>query len=239
MVHLTECQSAAYLDDTYLTAVTTTVAATGRQDDGAAWVAVRRNIFHPQGGGQPADRGWLDTCEVTPLRDAATGLVVVRARDEQGAGLEGLTEGDEVQARVDTELRLSHAALHTAGHLIEAAGRSRGWVLAGNTHFPGQARIEFTAQETDTGLADPQGRQEAAAHLLRWVTAKVADDLPVTVDHDADGLRIVRLGDVHAAPCGGTHVRGLADLAEVTISAVKVKKGRVRVSYSAAHGPLR
>ncbi|GAA3471283.1 hypothetical protein [Nonomuraea roseola] len=131
MVHQTECQSAAYLDDTYLTAVTTTVAATGRQDDGAAWVAVRRNVFHPQ------------------------------------------------------------------------------------------------------------GRQEAAAHLLQWVTAKVADDLPVTVDHDAEGLRIVRLGDVHAAPCGGTHVRGLADLVEVAISAVKVKKGRVRVSYSAAHGPLR
>ena len=52
--------------------------------------------------------------------------------------------GQRVSTRVDRELRLRHAALHTAGHLVEAAGRDLGWELAGNNHFPGQARIEFT-----------------------------------------------------------------------------------------------
>jgi pimeloyl-ACP methyl ester carboxylesterase len=80
---------------------------------------------------------------------------------------------------------------------------------------------------------------QAADRIRAFIAAAIADDLPVTADHDGEGHRVVRLGDVHAAPCGGTHVRRLAGLRQVTISAVKLKKGRLRVSYTAAHRPLR
>ncbi|GAB3962822.1 alanyl-tRNA synthetase [Actinoallomurus acanthiterrae] len=236
MVQLSD-QMAVYLEDTYLTAVTAHVVATGGTADGETWVAVRENIFHPQGGGQPADRGRLGECEVAPARDPETGLVVLHSRDDRT--LDTLREGDVVEARVDPDLRLTHAALHTAGHLIEAAGRAEGWVLAGNIHFPGQARIEFTPAETAASLADPEDREKAADRLRARVAAAIAEDLPVTAEHDAEGRRVVHLGDLHAAPCGGTHVRSLADLADVTITAVKMKKGRVRVSYTASHGPLK
>ncbi|MFD7204632.1 hypothetical protein [Streptomyces sp. NPDC059893] len=48
----------------------------------------------------------------------------------------------------------------------------------------------------------------------------------------------MRLGELHAAPCGGTHVRSLGDLDEVVLPTLKVKKGRIRVSYTAAHRSL-
>ncbi|MGP3963403.1 hypothetical protein ACTWPT_46240 [Nonomuraea sp. 3N208] len=229
MVH----QSVLYLDDTYLTEITTSVIAAGRDDAGGAWVAVRDNLFHPQGGGQPADRGWAGEWEVVPVRHAATGLVVL------AGGEAGPSEGDVVHTRVDAGLRLLHAALHTAGHLVEAASRAEGWTLAGSNHFPGQARIELTPSETGTRPADAEDREKAADRLRAFVAAAVADDLPVIAEHDAEGRRIVRLGDLHAAPCGGTHVRSLADLAQVTITAVKLKRGRVRVSYTASHRPPR
>ncbi|MEU7860251.1 hypothetical protein [Nonomuraea sp. NPDC049141] len=234
MVHHIGAQDALYLEDTYLTSVDTSVTATGYDEVGGTWVAVRHNIFHPQGGGQPADRGWLGECEVVPVRHAATGLVML-----QGAGLDGLSEGDVVRARVDADLRLLHAALHTAGHLVEAAGRPEGWTLAGRNHFPGQARVELTPPEAGTRPADAEEREKAADRLRAFVAAAIADDLPVTAEHDDEGRRVVRLGDMHAAPCGGTHVRSLADLREVTISAVKLKKGRIRVSYTASHRPSR
>ncbi|NJP88549.1 metal-dependent hydrolase [Nonomuraea sp. FMUSA5-5] len=245
MVHLNEKQDALYLEDTYLTAIDTSVTAAGRDEAGGAWVALRRNLFHPQGGGQPADRGWLGEHEVVPVRDPATGLVVLRAgegaAEGAGAGLDGLAEGDLVHARIDAGLRLLHAALHTAGHLVEAAARAEGWTLAGNNHFPGQARVELTppGAEAAARLADAGERERAADRLRAFVAAAVADDLPVTAHRDDEGRRVVRIGDVHAAPCGGTHVRSLADLLEVTISGVKLKKGRVRVSYTAAHRPPR
>lgn len=230
MVRSIESQEHVYLADTYRTEIATRVAGAGR-DDGP-WTALCDNLFHPQGGGQPADRGWVEGYEVVPAR-RADGVVAVRAA--AGDGLGGLAAGDTVNARIDADLRMLHAALHTAGHLIESAGRGLGWVLAGNVHFPRQARIEFTAPSG--APADPAEREEVAERLREGVAKAIADDLPVTADHDADGLRIVHIGDLHAAPCGGTHVRSLIDLADVTISGVKVKKGRVRVSYSATHRP--
>ncbi|MFB4273115.1 hypothetical protein [Nonomuraea sp. GTA35] len=239
MVHLNErpkiSQDALYLEDTYLGDVHTSVTATGHDEAGGRWLAVRHNIFHPQGGGQPADRGWLGECEVVPVRHAATGLVVLHATGSHSAGLDDLSEGDLVHTRVDAGLRLLHAALHTAGHLVEAACRAEGWTLARSNHFPGQARIELTPPGTGAQLADAEEREKAADRLRAFIAAAIADDLPVTADHDDQGHRVVRLGDVHAAPCGGTHVRSLADLRQVTISAVKLKKGRLRVSYTADH----
>ena len=228
-------QVATYLSDTYLDRIDTRVVAVGERD-GASWAAVERCLFHPQGGGQPADRGWLAGVEIVPLRDRESGLVVAVAAE--GGTLPLLAEGQEVRAEIDLRARMTHAALHTAGHLIEAAGRMQGWEMLSNIHFPGQARIEFQLPQPDDRLAGPAGREEATAALRTAVAAAIADDLAVFARYGSDGQRVVHLGALHSAPCGGTHVRSLRDLAEVTVPTLKVKKGRIRVSYSAAHRSL-
>lgn len=225
-------QVPVYYADTYEGQARTRVAAVGERD-GTPWVAVEHCLFHPQGGGQPADRGWLDGHEIVPVRDHASGLVVAVARGE--AVLPDFSVGQPVEVRIDLPTRLAHAALHTAGHLIEAAGRTQGWVLAANNHFPGQARIEFTAPTPDTRLDTPEGREEATEALRTEVAKAMAEDLPVTWENDSEGRRIVHLAQLHSAPCGGTHVHSLGDLADVVLPTLKVKRGRIRVSYSATH----
>ena len=237
MVHLIAAsrvggQISAYLDDTYLEQVDTRVIAVS-ETDGAPWAAVEHCLFHPQGGGQPADRGWLGDVEVVPVRERGSGLVVATATE--GGDLSDLAVGESVRARIDLPARMLHAALHTAGHLVEAVGRTQGWEMVGSIHFPGQARIEFQAPDADARLADPEGREEATAVLRAAVAAAVADELPVTARYFADGRRVVHLGALHSAPCGGTHVRSLGDLADVVLPTLKVKKGRIRVSYTATH----
>ncbi|MEU5291434.1 metal-dependent hydrolase [Streptomyces umbrinus] len=240
MVHSTEAlgvgaQVSAYLDDTYLEQVDTRVIAVGEKG-GTPWAAVEHCLFHPQGGGQPADRGWLEDTEIIPVRDRELGLVV--ATVPGGGSLPPLAEGQKVRARIDLRARTAHAALHTAGHLVEAVGRMQGWEMVASNHFPGQARIEFQAPRTDTRLADPEGREEVTAVLRAAVAAAVADDLPVFARCLAGGRRVVHLDELHSAPCGGTHVRSLGDLAELALPTLKVKKGRIRVSYSATHVPF-
>ena len=225
-------QVPAYHADTYEEQAQTQVAAIGERD-GTPWVAIEHCLFHPQGGGQPADHGWVDGHEIAPVRDHDAGLVVAVACGE--TALPVFSVGQSVEVRIDLSMRLAHAALHTAGHLIEAAGRAQGWVLAANNHFPGQARIEFTAPRPDTRLDTPEGREEATEALRTEVAKAIAEDLPVTWENDADGRRIVHLAHLHSAPCGGTHVRSLGDLADVVLPTLKVKKGRIRVSYSASH----
>src|SRR4051794_34255676 len=58
-------QRLTYLDDTYLTEVECLVVAV----EPAGELRVDVCLFHPQGGGQPADRGWIDGVEVAPVRD--------------------------------------------------------------------------------------------------------------------------------------------------------------------------
>ena len=221
-------QVLSYQEDTYLTEDSSVVL--GVDERGALTLACC--LFHPQGGGQPADRGWVEDVAVNPIRDTATGRVVL-VPDVDEALVPGWAVGATVTTRVDRVLRLRHAALHTAGHLIEAAGRSLGWELAGNNHFPGQARIEFTPGE-GTVPDSPDRRERASEALRRFVAEAVICDLAVVSDTGEDGRRVVSIGQVHAAPCGGTHVRSLAALAGVELE-VKVKKGRIRVSYTAEH----
>ena len=225
-------QVGVYLDDTYLEQIDTRVIAVG-EAGGAPWVAVEHCLLHPQGGGQPADRGWLEDTEIVPVRDRESGLVVAMA--PEGGGLPPLAEGQAVRARIDLQTRTAHAALHTAGHLVEAVGRMRGWEMVSSNHFPGQARIEFQAPQADARLADPEGREEVTAALRTAVAVAVADDQPVFARCLADGRRLVHLDALHAAPCGGTHVRSLGGLADVVLPTLKVKKGRIRVSYTATH----
>ena len=123
-----------YLRDTYRFEAKTRVVATGRAD-GRAWVMTAENLFHPQGGGQPADLGWVDDLTVTPRRHEGTASVIAVATAE--SELESISEGQTVEVRVDRDARLLHAALHTAGHLVEAAGRTRGWSWVSHSHFPG------------------------------------------------------------------------------------------------------
>ncbi|GAB4100510.1 hypothetical protein [Sinomonas halotolerans] len=219
-------QTHAYYEDTYLTEATAAVIAAGRGEDGA-WAAVSPNIFHPKGGGQPSDEGTLDGVPVTPER-AENGLVVLRGAPE-------LEPGTEVACAVDAGTRLLHAALHTAGHVLGALGEARGWVHSGHSHFPGQARLDFSPEGHEDELATPELREAVRAELQAAMDAVLARGGAVTASVDAAGHRTVAIEGVNTEPCGGTHVRSLAELADVTILEVKVKRGAIKVRYEARH----
>lgn len=57
----------------------------------------------------------------------------------------------------------------------------------------------------------------------------------VTATLDATGHSTVAIEGVNSEPCGGTHVRSLADLVNVRILEVKVKRGAIKVRYDAEH----
>ncbi len=173
----------------------------------------------------------MDGHEITPVRDPDSELVVAVASGEDA--LPAFSVGQPVAVRIDLPLRTAYAALHTSGHLIEAAGRAQGWALAANKHFPGQAWIEFTAPQPDARLDSPHGREQATEALRAEVLNAITQDLPVSCENDADGRRIVHVAGLHSARCAGTHVNSLGDLTDVMLPTLKVKRGRIRVSFSA------
>ncbi|MEN4946942.1 serine-tRNA(Ala) deacylase AlaX [Pseudomonas proteolytica] len=177
-------------------------------------VVLQSTIFHPQGGGQPFDTGWLGQSTVLKVVQEAERIVHYV---DQPVAL------GPVQARVDGQRRTLHTRLHSAGHLIGNAGETLGWMPIKAHHWPGEGKISFIRGESAQDMqADALQEQ-----VNQWIGA----DLPRHMTLDGD-TREVGFGDLPAYACGGTHVQALAQVGQVTILGLSEKKGTLSVRYS-------
>lgn len=185
-------------------------------------VRLDRTWFHPQGGGQKADRGRLGSSEVLHVAHHAEKV------DHVVASAEGIVAGMTVDLEIDEAWRRLNAAYHTAGHLIACAVEAmqpRLKAVSGH-QWPGEARVEFEGDFA--GCAD-LSMEAVNARLAR----DLADGLHVAVLGDPYARRSIAIGSYPPIPCGGTHVSGLADITCVRVLAMKVKGRRLRLSYEA------
>lgn len=217
-------QRRAYWDDTHLYEVDTEVIAVC--DEPTPGIAVREGIVHPKGGGQPDDAVTVDDGPAAVSKDDTT----VWLHPEGTLP----TVGESVHVAIDPEVRRRHAALHSAGHLLDACVVPLGFVNVGLSHAPGQA---FLLYDVDGGSL-PEGEEEKAA-LVETILARarehVAAALPFGAEVDAEGVRRVTIEGLQTDPCGGTHVRTTADLTDIQITRVRTKKGQLKLSYTAEH----
>lgn len=104
--------------------------------DGRYAIELDRTLFHPQGGGQPSDSGWIDEQVVMAVATRGDSVLHIVAQP--------LPLG-EVEMRIDASARQLHARLHSAGHLLGLAGEQFGWRPVKAHHWPGEGRITFAA----------------------------------------------------------------------------------------------
>lgn len=92
------------------------------------------------------------------------------------------------------------------------------------TTWPGEARVEFQGDELPTVDA-------VMDYLARELPKNFGSVVPFKRIATEDGVRMVQIGDYPAVPCGGTHVESTVDLKGLSVTTVKVKKGKLRISY--------
>lgn len=161
--------------------------------------------FYPEGGGQPADTGTID------------GKPVLHVHKSDGRILHRMATAptsQRVHGEVDSDHRRDYMQQHTGQHILSSALLRIGGLQTVAVH-QGE---EYTTIEVDGGRLD---------HDLTWQIEEEANrvielDLPVTakeVDEDqvanyplrrppqkTGRLRLVFVGEIDCAACGGVHL---------------------------------
>lgn len=176
-------------------------------------VVLRATLFHPQGGGQPCDTGWIGESHV---------LRVVQDPDRIIHFVDQPIKPGMTPIQVDEQRRQFNTRMHTAGHLIGHFVQAMGWMPTKAHHWPGEGRVQFKPAESAKDVDAPMVQHG----IEQWI----ARDLP-RLTSLREGAREIGFGELPAYGCGGTHVRSLKDLGTVTIASLSQKKGILSVHY--------
>jgi alanyl-tRNA synthetase len=195
------------------------VVSCSPSDNGQFAVVLQATLFHPQGGGQPADVGMIGPARVLHVQQE--GGVVIHITDQAVAAGETFIE-------VSAAPRLLHTRLHSAGHVLGYCGEQYGWKAIKGHHWPGEARVVFEATDT-AQVIDVDA-------IAAQVNALLLENLPRKIIQD-ENQRMIGFCDLPATSCGGTHVASLAKIGKIKIVKSKQKKEQLSIHYTVEELP--
>jgi alanyl-tRNA synthetase len=212
----------------------------GEQEDGPeiagpgdiSRVVLDTTPFYAESGGQIADAGSLvwdgGRAEVIDVQRPVKGLVAHQVRVLEGE----LRPGTELSAEVDYEWRLSACQAHSGTHVVHAALRQ---VLgpqalqSGSYNRPGYLRLDFAwqgalTQQQRHDIEDVANAAVRADHKVTasWMTlpeAQAVGALALFGETYGEQVRVVEIGGPWSRElCGGTHVRGSAQIGTIALT---------------------
>ena len=188
------------------------------------FVVLAENPFYATGGGQVADEGWitsdrgqLEVFDAIPAGD----YQVLRARIERGT----FEVGDAVTASINRVRRQQIEANHTATHILHWALRAvlgKDVVQAGS--YVGPDRLRFDYRYTGRVGEDELRRIQELCLLkitenqpVRYYTTTLEEArnlgaIMLFGEKYGDLVRVVEVDGFSRELCGGTHVRGTAEI---------------------------
>lgn len=191
---------------------------------GEVSVVLAENPFYATGGGQVSDEGWISSPEgQLEVFDAvpAGGYQVLRARVERGE----FRVGDSVTASINRVRRQQIEANHTATHILHWALRAelgQEVVQAGSYVGPDRLRFDY---RFGGKVSEEQVRRIQEQCLLKitenqpvryyTTTLEEARELGAMMlfgEKYGDLVRVVEVDGFSRELCGGTHVRGTAEV---------------------------
>lgn len=216
-----------FRDDAYLQTATAQVIAAD-----ARGIELDRTIFYPLGGGQPGDTGVLLRAAGDPLTIADT-----RKGEQPNSVLhvpapgQTLPEaGETLTLRIDWERRYRLMRLHTALHVMSCVVKAP---VTGGNIAPDRGRLDF---DIDMNLLDAKRIEAETNELIGrgvdtatvWITDAELDAQPhlvktmsVQPPRGAGRVRLLQIPGIDLQPCGGTHVRNIAEIGAIRVVRIR------------------
>ena len=197
-------------------------------------VVLDRTVIFPEGGGQPADHGFIGEARIIDAQEK-DGLVYHICSGEVPAG-------ETVRVTLDIPRRLDHSEQHTGEHILSGLA----YKLFGARNVGFHMAEDYCTIDLDRFLGSDE-----LCKLEREANAAVRRDLPVTEEHmdhaalsqvtlrkksdvKSDDIRVVFIGggDIDSCTCCGTHCASTGEVGFIRIGDSQKYKGGVRLWFS-------
>lgn len=216
-----------YYEDAYLKECTATVLAC-RQSKKGYEIVLDRTVFYPEGGGQPADQGYLNQVQVYDVHERGGELLHYTR--------EPLEEGQQVLGRIDWERRFDLMQQHSGEHMVSGLIHERyGYDNVGFHMGSDVITIDFNGELTQEQMEE----MEKLANEKVWENQKVEitypspeelEILPYRSKKELTGeVRIVRFPGADLCACCGTHVARAGEVGMIKLLSVQKFREGVRM----------
>ncbi len=216
-----------FRDDAYLKSATARVLAA---DDRG--IELDRTVFYPLGGGQPGDTGALVRAsgERIAIADTRKGASPGSVLHIPAAGAPRPEPGELLSLELDWNRRYALMRLHTALHLLSCVVVAP---VSGGNIAPEKARLDF---DIDMSLLDAERITRETNALIAlgtatetvWITDAELDAQPELVKtmsvqppRGAGRVRLLKIPGIDLQPCGGTHVRNIAEIGGIRVTRIR------------------
>lgn len=192
-------------------------------------IRLDRTAFFPEGGGQYADHGTLNQCEVQDVQEE---------QDEVWHyTLQPMEEGSVVQGQIDWQERFEKMQQHTGEHIVSGLVHARFGYNNVGFHLGNDAcTMDFDGEISKEELADIEWKANEAVvqNLEVQVTYPSKEEL-VSLDYrskiEIEGqVRIVTIPCYDVCACCAPHVKGTGEIGLIKLTNVQRYKGGVRIT---------
>ena len=223
-----------FRDDAYAKVATARVVAA---DDRG--IELDRTVFYPTGGGQQGDSGELVRANGDRIAIVSTlkGDTMDSVRHIVAPGTPLPEAGESVALEIDWPRRYALMRLHTALHVMSCVVVAP---VTGGNIAPDKARLDF---DIDMSLLEAgKIERETNALIARGVeteTVWIADEeldarpelvktMSVQPPRGGGRVRLLRIPGIDLQPCGGTHVRNIAEIGAIRVLKIRSEGRRNR-----------
>jgi len=226
------------------------------KDETCVGLIFDKSIFHPQGGGQPSDEGFIENSEKN-LQVKIEGVLHEREKDiilhkisKQNFDNSKISVGDHFTQKIDKEKRLLYARLHSGGHLLDIAVSKLGLNLTPGKgyHFPDGPYVEYNGSIDKNNIPtlcqqfekisneiinNSQIDDSTKSKIYEYEEGKESfKNLPSYLPENKPFRWVKLQNEDNGCPCGGTHVKHLRDIKQLKIIKITNKGKIVRISYN-------
>ena len=199
------------------------------QTDNTLQVVLGETAFFPEGGGQGADTGYLNDCEVVDVQEKA-GVIYHTIKGT-------LHKGEKVLGSIEWSARFDKMQQHTGEHIISGiVSREYGYHNVGFHLGEDICTLDFDEELTWEQVLQLEDKTNAVIYEnveveVLYPTKEELDEIDYRSKIEIEGqVRLVRIAEYDTCACCAPHVHRTGEIGIVKFVGLKNHRGGCRIS---------